>query len=147
MIAAYLRARTTPADRIFVYGSEAEIAFIAERREVSPFGSVYPLTWDWPRHREFQERVWAEIERWRPRYLLNAETPTSFARSPRMDQFLERHVNELGERAYRIEAIVVAAPGGGWEIAPVPLPAGYDPSREVLYEIWRRVDGPGAGDG
>ena len=65
---------------------------------------VYPLTWTWPRHREFQERVWAGIVRWRPIYIVIARNPWSLVRSPSADPFFEEHLTELAERAYRFEA-------------------------------------------
>src|SRR4029077_3981610 len=96
LVADYLRQRTTPDDRLFVYGSEPEIPFLAGRRDVNPFGMVYPLTWTWPRHREFQERAWARVEAGRPTYIVLARNPWSLVRSPDIDPFFERRLMALG---------------------------------------------------
>jgi hypothetical protein len=141
-IASYVRERTAPGERIFVYGSEPEIAFTSERRDVNPFGLIYPLTWTWPRHREFQERVWAEIERWRPTYIILARIPFSLVRSPAIDSFFEDHLTALAERAYRFEAAVVADSDGRVRFtAEGPDSSAGGPDVRVLYELWRRLDG------
>src|SRR5439155_1253445 len=96
MVADYLRARTGPEERIFIYGSEPEVPFLAGRRDVNPFVMAYPLTWTWPRAREFQERVWGNIERSRPAYILLPRMATTLVRSPDVDPFLEQHLLALG---------------------------------------------------
>jgi hypothetical protein len=139
LLAAYLRERMRPDERFFVYGSEPEIAFIAERRDVNPFVVVYPLTWDWPRHREFQERVWAEIERWRPVYILVPRTPYTLVRSPRMDTFLEENLLALGHAEYRVEALLVVDAARRFElVADASASRPLEPGASILYEIWRR---------
>ncbi len=141
VVARYVRDRTAPDDRIFVYGSEPEIPFIAGRRDVNPFGMVYPLTWTWPRHREFQERVWASLERWPPVYLIAARNPRSFVRAPGIDPFFEERLTALGQRAYRLEAVLLADPGGSLRFADAPPETG---DAHVVFEVWRRVPDAGA---
>ncbi len=138
MLADYVRDHTRPTDRIFVYGSEPEIAFLAGRRDVNPFVMVYPLTWHWPRHREFQERVWAAIEREPPAYILVAQTPFSLVRSPRMDPFLETKLREIGARDYALDAVLARDEDGRYRLRPVPPDPGAEPHTQVFYELWRR---------
>jgi 4-amino-4-deoxy-L-arabinose transferase-like glycosyltransferase len=138
MLAAYLRERTSPADRIFVYGSEPEISFLAGRRDVNPFVMVYPLTWHWPRHREFQERVWAAIERESPVYIVLALTPFSLVRSPRMDPFLETKLEEIGARDYALDAVLARDEHGRYRLRPDRPDATAEPNTRVFYELWRR---------
>src|SRR5207249_2173133 len=140
LVAAYLRERVRPDERIFVYGSEPEIPFLAGRRDVNPFGMVYPLTWTWPRHREFQERVWAGIVRWRPIYIVIARNPWSLVRSPSSDPFFEEHLTELAERAYRFEAALLAGPDGGLHFASArPETRPGESGERVVFELWRRT--------
>jgi hypothetical protein len=138
LLAAYLRERVRPDERFFVYGSEPEIAFVAERRDLNPFVVVYPLTWDWPRHREFQERLWAEIERWRPPYILVPQTPYTLVRSPRMDPFLEEKLLALGRAEYRVEARLVVDAARRFELVEASAARPLQPGASILYEIWRR---------
>jgi hypothetical protein len=138
LLAAYVRERTTADERIFVYGSEPQVALEARRRDVNPFVTAYPITLDWPRHREFQRRVWSEIERWRPTYILIPQNPYTRVRSPRADPFFEQHLIELGRRAYRLEALVVRGADGRPRLSTDPAAAPEDPG-SVLFEVWRRT--------
>jgi hypothetical protein len=142
-LAAYIRERTRPTDRIFVYGSEPEIAFLSERRDVNPYGMVYPLTWPWPRHREFQERVWAAIEREPPAYVVVARNPFSLARSPRIDPFFETHLEELAARDYAIDGVLERGEDGRYRLRPGAPDPSAEPRTAVFYELWRRRVVPG----
>jgi len=137
-LADYLRAQTKPDDTIFIYGSEPQIAFEAERRLATAFATVYPLTRPWPRHREFQERAWAELERAQPAYLVLARVPASLDRSPTSDPFFEQHLTELLRRAYRGDVVLVADPAGGAQLSRT-LPAAGS-GAVVQFELWRRSD-------
>jgi hypothetical protein len=137
-LATYLGERTRSDDPLFVYGSEPQIAFLARRRDVNPFGMVYPLTWHWPRHREFQERVWAAIERDPPAYVVLAHTRFSLVRSPRMDLFLETNLRGLLEGAYDRDAVLVRDATGRFALRAVPPDARTEPDTKVFFELWRR---------
>jgi hypothetical protein len=133
LLAAYLRQHTTPDERIFVYGSEPEIAFLAGRRDVNPFATVYPLTGAWPRHREFQERVWRVLEREPPTYIVLSKLSWSVLRSPQIDPYFEGHLTDLGTRDYHFETFVITEPQGP------RIAADIDPSTAaVVFEVWRR---------
>jgi hypothetical protein len=77
-LAAFVAAATTPADPVFIMGSEPQILFYAERRSPSTFLMIYPLTSTYPRYKEFQETVWREIQKTPPKLILDAAAiPTS----------------------------------------------------------------------
>jgi 4-amino-4-deoxy-L-arabinose transferase-like glycosyltransferase len=136
MLAAYLRERTAADERIFVYGSEPEIPFLAGRRDVNPFATVYPLTGPWPRQREFQERVWRILERDPPTYIVLSRLSSSLVRSASVDSYFEEQLTALGARAYHFETFVIATPAGP------RIDANADPrAAAVVFEVWRRTPG------
>lgn len=106
-VARYLRTRTSPDQSILIYGSEPQILLQAERRSANPFGMAYPLTGPFPRQREFQERVWAEVERQRPAYVLLPTMPESLLKTPEMDPWLEHKLAELIGEHYTLAALLV----------------------------------------
>lgn len=138
MLADYIRTHSRRGDEIFVYGSEPQIGFLSGRRDVNPFVTVYPLTWTWPRHREFQERAWHAIERARPAFIVVSRLRNSLVRSPEVDPYLERRLVEFVRRDYHFALVVVSDANTTW-ISPRPPEAG---SAEplVLAELWRRAD-------
>ena len=64
-----------------------------------------------------------------------ARSPFSLVRSPRMDQFLETHLQELATRDYAIDATVVRDDDGTYRLHP-GAPAA---NANVLFELWRRA--------
>ena len=137
-VATYVRAHTVAGDWIFVYGSEPQIAFEAERRDANPFVMAYPLTWPWPRHREFQERTWASIERVRPTYMILLASVEKLRRGRGMDPFLETQLSSLGEQHYHLEAVVVDDPERGPRIESPAAAGDGTPTQPLLFTLWRR---------
>jgi hypothetical protein len=137
-VAAYLRERTSPDARIFIYGSEPEIAFLAGRRDVSPYATVYPLTGAWPRRREFQERAWASIAAAQPTYILVSRNPASLMRGRPMDFFLEEKLRALLMSEYVRDGGQVYDPQAGSRVVDA---ASLSAGPTVQMEIWRRVGG------
>lgn len=137
-VAAYVRAHTVAGEWIFVYGSEPQIAFEAERRDANPFVMAYPLTWPWPRHREFQERTWASIERVHPTYLILLASAEKLRRGRGMDPFLETRLESLGQQRYHLEAVVVDDPERGPRIESAAAAGNGTPARPPLFTLWRR---------
>lgn len=133
LVAEHLRAHSAPGDRIFVYGSEPQIGFLSGRRDLNPFVMVYPLTWPWPRHREFQERVWSAVERERPAFIVVSRLRNSLVRSPAVDPFLEERLGELAQRDYRFELAVLGGESGSRLSFDPP-----DAQSDVIAEVWRR---------
>ena len=90
---------------------------------------IYPLTRkEYPRYREFQERVWQDIQHNRPTYILLVNIPTSTLWDGRAELPLLEHLDELVRREYFVEAVMpVREPKGRL----VVLQAGQIPGREV----------------
>jgi hypothetical protein len=72
-IGEFLRSRVPPDQPIFVYGSEPEICFFAQRRSASSFVYLYPLFERHARADELQFQLIDEVERARPDYVATIE--------------------------------------------------------------------------
>lgn len=123
-VAEYLRARTTPEDRLFVWGNSPEIYLYAQRRMATRYMSVNYQTgrvWGTPAndlgHPAYREAVppqtWdnlmSDLERNRPAYIvdaaagkLNKMDDEPIARHARMAAFLAQN--------YRLESTVLDVP-------------------------------------
>jgi len=140
-IGQYLKDHTTPGDRIAMLGSETQILFYSERLSASRFINTYFLTTDHPKNRAMQREMMADIERERPKYIVFARLPLSWAiltNSPRdiLDWF-----SSYGPSHYEVEGILQMNEGGSvlkWgDEARAETPA------EKNVEILRRLDAPG----
>jgi 4-amino-4-deoxy-L-arabinose transferase-like glycosyltransferase len=85
-IAQYIKQRTTPADTIAVLGSEPQIYFYAERKSATGYIYTYGLTEPQPFAHQMQMEMIGEIEKARPKYLVFADTETSWLRGSRADR-------------------------------------------------------------
>jgi hypothetical protein len=118
-IASYLVERTDRDASIFVYGSEPQIAFLAQRRLATPFVMLYPLNGPWARASEFQARAWTALETTPPEYLIIVRNPRSLLRLPDTDPFFSERIQRLSDRAYRTEALVIREDAGSLRLIPV----------------------------
>ena len=136
LLARHLSERTAPDDRLFLYGSEPQVAFLAGRRDANPFVMAYPLTGPWPRRAEFQARTRASVERHRPAYVILVGTRLSLLRAPDLDLSFEHWLTNLLRREYRHESSLHYSEATGFRI----LPAARAEGETILFELWRRRD-------
>lgn len=103
MVAGYLSRNTRPDDRVFIWGCETLVYYLAGRNNVSRFIHNFPFRCDWTPPR-FAAELLAELEREKPSYvLLVTNDPTwwatgtredslaSLRRYPRLEQFVAQH--------------------------------------------------------
>jgi len=139
-IGQYLKDHTTPQDLIAMMGSETQILFYSERRSASRFINTYFLTTDHPRNRDMQREMMADIERVRPKYIVFARFPLSWAiltNSPRdiLDWF-----STYGPSHYQVEGILQMKEGGS--VLEWGDEAGAEAPAEKNVMILRRLDAP-----
>lgn len=104
VIADFIRARSTPADRIAVLGSEPQIYFYAQRRAATAHILTYPLMEPQPHALQMQQEMIREIETAAPRYLVFVSSPYSWlmrASSERrildwFERYSARHYHRVG---------------------------------------------------
>ncbi len=68
-VAGYLRERTAPDDRVYVFGYDPLIYLLSERRSASRFIYSLPLM-SWWAPAEWEDEFLGEIDRTRPRYFI-----------------------------------------------------------------------------
>jgi hypothetical protein len=133
-IAEEVAALTAPDDSVFVYGSEAEIYFSAQRRSASRYIFLFPLFGPYADALERQLGVIGEIERARPRVIV--AIPNALFFGPDTSQDLTQWLDEYVAAHYRAHAIVVAEPGSRGRL----LRAGDDAfDGNAAQRAWARI--------
>ena len=77
-VAEYVAAHTKPDDTIFVFGSEPQIPYYANRKSASRYIFVYPLMTPFPDTRDRQASVVRELTAAPPRFIVTISTRSSF---------------------------------------------------------------------
>jgi hypothetical protein len=108
-IAAEFAALTAPDDTVFVYGSEAEIFFHAQRRSASRYIFLFPLFGPYSDALDRQRSVIEEVRRARPAVIV--AIPNSLFFGPQTRQDLPEWLDTYVAQNYRTHALVVAEPG------------------------------------
>ncbi|MBI2820860.1 MAG: glycosyltransferase family 39 protein [Acidobacteria bacterium] len=112
-MARFLAARTGPGDPIFIFGSEPQILFYARRSSATPFVTIYPLTSSYPRYREFQQKLWQQLQQTRPKYIVLVNIPTSIGWDGKAElQILMNRLDGMIQTNYSIEAVMVIKDSG-----------------------------------
>lgn len=103
-VAAYLRQKTLPSDRVAVWGFEPEIQFLAGRRAPSRFAATHPLT---DPHLRYRKREWlreflADCVATPPTYFVTIQYPAQPEQGPvELGEF--PHVRQFVQQRYVLE--------------------------------------------
>ena len=106
-IAARVRATTQPNDTVLIYGSEAEILFLAGRRSATRYIVFYPLTSAGPRALLRQREAWEEIEKSRPRVVLVTNVRTSLRESAASPSLLRENLAQMLGAGWTLDGVRV----------------------------------------
>ncbi|GAB6039451.1 ArnT family glycosyltransferase [Endothiovibrio diazotrophicus] len=104
LIADYLDRHSLPTDTVLVFGSEAQIPFLAQRRSATRHIIFYPLMRSFPRHMEFQHQAWEDIERNAPRYVVAVNVPTSFLWDGQAQTWIATQIDGMLKKGYGLAA-------------------------------------------
>jgi hypothetical protein len=105
-LGAWLASRAADDDRIFVYGSEPQLLFYAQRPSASRYIFVYPLMMPLPASAARQRETLAELDAAPPRFVVGVFVRTSTLEQPGTPPELERGLRERIERDYEVAAVV-----------------------------------------
>jgi hypothetical protein len=111
-VGRYLKENSEPEDRIFIFGSEPQVLFYAQRRSASRYIFVYPLMIALEGTRERQQQALEEIRASRPEFIVGAFLGTSLLEGPDTPSDLRDGLRELVERSYRLVAATPFTPNG-----------------------------------
>jgi len=112
--ATYIAHNSTQRDKVFIFGSEAQILFYSRRKSASRFVLLYPLTRTiYPQHRLHQQQAWDEITQSRPTYVVVVNVFQSVLWDGKADLWLYRQLMDFVAQRYELVAAVpVAYPRG-----------------------------------
>lgn len=106
-LAQYIMERTTPDDSIFIIGSEPQVLLYAKRKSAASFVMFYPLMMAiYPRYKEFQRKVWEEVNNTHPKYVITIWLQTSLLWDRRADLLIINKSKEMIVGKYFLEAVM-----------------------------------------
>ena len=109
-LGAWLAAHAAPDDRVFIYGSEPQLLFYADRRSASRYPFVYPLTMPLPAAASRQREALGEFDAEPPRFVVGVFVRTSTLEQPGTPPALKSGLRERLERDYHVAAVLPFAP-------------------------------------
>ncbi len=137
LLATYLAGATRESDRVLIVGSEPQILFYAQRQSPSPFIMFYPLTDANPHYRDFQAKLWADVQRTPPKYILSVENiATSFIWDDQADSGILDTLNDYIRANYTRERRMPVGEAKHWMGANERLADNEDP----VVDVYRRND-------
>ncbi|MCX8043924.1 MAG: hypothetical protein N3B18_07360 [Desulfobacterota bacterium] len=121
-VAAYISRTTTPRDKVFIFGSEAQILLYSRRTSATRFVLLYPLMRSmYPRYREHQQQAWEEVMAVQPTLIVLVNVPQSVLWDGKADPWIHRMLMRyVAERYELVAAIPVDYPRGKMIIHPEP---------------------------
>jgi hypothetical protein len=139
-VARFTAEHSDPNDSIFVFGSEPQIYYYADRRCASRYIFVYPLMTAFPDARDRQLAVLQELRTHRPRFIVHVFADRSFAKAAGSPEDLLEELPKLLEASYRVVAKVPVTSGAPMPLVRGPALARVQNARPLLV-IWERAEG------
>jgi hypothetical protein len=99
-IGNYIKAHSSPEDRVAVIGSEPEIYFYAQRHSVSGYIYMYDLVRDQPYAPAMRREFVDDVERLKPRFLVVVNVGTSWMPWPKGAEPFIQWINDYPNQFY-----------------------------------------------
>jgi 4-amino-4-deoxy-L-arabinose transferase-like glycosyltransferase len=110
-VARYVRAHTTPRDRIAVLGSEPQIYFYARRRSATGYLYAYPLMEPHVYAAHMRAEMLRELDAAHPAYMVLVEVPTSWTVRADSDRSIFEWIRGYARACYeRVSAADIFSP-------------------------------------
>lgn len=100
LVARFIAERTHPDETVFVFGSEPQILFEAQRRSATRYILLYPLFGPFLDARDRQREALAEVRAARPAFIVTTTVPASFRGTKGAPDDLYRGLVDLLQREY-----------------------------------------------
>lgn len=127
LVGRYIAEHSNPDETVFIFGSEPQILFYANRKSASRYIFVYPLMAPFADAQERQRAVVEEVERNRPRFLVTVFVLVSFSLSPDTHTEIFDRLSEIAAKEYRVVGITPFR-----AVSPFPLITG-----ETAVGMWK----------
>ena len=105
-VARFIADGSRPDERVFIYGSEPQILFYANRKSASRYIYVYPLLAPVPGSLERQRAALGELSKRPPRFIVVTHVYASFLTAPDSPLALLFGLQELLRRGYHVVGAV-----------------------------------------
>ena len=105
-LAKFLTENTSKEESVFIFGSEAQILFLAQRKSATSFALIYPLMSNPPKYKEFKKRAVAEVNRNLPKYVIVVDLHTSHLWDHKADLTILGELRKMVAENYYIEAVM-----------------------------------------
>ena len=105
-LAKFIMRRTNKDDSVFIFGSEAQILLLSQRKSATSYALIYPLMSIFPRYKEFQRKAWEEIASLNPKYIIIVNIPTSLLWDGKADLWILSKTKQLIDENYNLEAVM-----------------------------------------
>lgn len=105
-IAAYIKERTGPEDRIAILGSEPEILFYADRISASGHIYMYSLMENHPFAELMQQQAIRQIIAAKPRYVVKVNIATSWLQQPESILTIQEWSNDYLKSEYLLDSVI-----------------------------------------
>jgi len=107
MIGEYIKANTSPSDKIQVLGSEPQIYFFSNRRSASGHIYMYGLMENQEYAREMQQELARDIINEKPKYIIFSLEKSSWMLSPDSDMWLWEWYKKYNAENYDVKCLGV----------------------------------------
>ncbi len=114
-VAAYLRKHTDRNERIFIFGSEPQICFYADRKSATGYIYVYGLMEIQDYAAKMQAELIREIEAAKPRYAVLVNVTNSWTPNPNSDRTIFKWAESYFGASYRIVGLIDMLPDGSYK--------------------------------
>jgi hypothetical protein len=104
-IAKFIEARTTPNDRIAVFGSEPQIFFYAKRRSSTGYIYTYNLMETHEYVLPMQKEMAAEVEASKPKFIVDVRVAQSWLQHEKSETFIFRWLDDYIANNYNLVGI------------------------------------------
>jgi 4-amino-4-deoxy-L-arabinose transferase-like glycosyltransferase len=105
-LGAWIAAHAAKQEQVFIYGSEPQLLFYADRKSASRYPFVYPLNMPLPAAAARQSEALGELDAAPPRFVVGVFVRTSTLEQPGTPPALKRGLRERIERDYQVAAVV-----------------------------------------
>lgn len=127
-VGRYISDHSAPTDQVFIFGSEPQILYDADRPSASRYIFIYPLMAASEDSSERQRQVQLDLINHQPRFIVTVFIPTSFGISKGVMPPVFGNLHNLLRSSYELAAVVPDQPSG-----PVQMIEG-----RTAREMWNR---------